>query len=81
MTVRPVPKTWSNTELVDEGDLNEQIRDAMNALFPYTAAGQIALSSASNELTVLSAASNQNKKIVSNGTTWVIQDDVKYYTI
>jgi len=81
MTVKPTMKTWSYNELITEAMLNEQIRDAMNAAFPFTAAGQIALSSAANELTVLDAASNSNKKIVSNGTTWVIQDDTKYYTI
>jgi len=81
MTTRPTPKTWAYGELATETELNEQIRDLNSALWVFTSEGQIALSTASNTLSVLNAASNQNKKIVSNGTTWIIQNDTRYYTI
>lgn len=72
------PRTWTYSELVTAALLNTHLRDNLNALWVYSAAGQIALSTANNQLTVLDAASNANKKIVSNGTTWIVQNDTRY---
>ncbi|MBT3316241.1 MAG: hypothetical protein HN390_16695 [Anaerolineae bacterium] len=46
------------------------LSDNLDVLFPYTAAGQIALSTAANALGVLDASGNSGKAIVSNGTTF-----------
>lgn len=72
------PKTWSYGELVTSSLLNTHLRDNLGAIWAYTTGGQIALSTASNQLTVLDASSNANKKIVSNGTTWIIQSDTRF---
>lgn len=78
MTDFVTPRTWSIGELITKAMMDTHVRDQFNALWPYTAGGQIALSSLSNRLTILDAASNSNKKIVSNGTTFVLQDDTRY---
>lgn len=81
MTTRITPRTWNVGELVTKAIMDAHIRDQFNALWPYTAAGQIALSTASDELSKLEASGNTNKIIVSNGTTFTLIDDTKWIPI
>lgn len=60
---------------------NTYDRDNRTAMWVYDAAGQIAVSSSATALTKLEAASNENKIIMSNGTTFELVDDVKWLPI
>jgi hypothetical protein len=71
------PRTWNVGELVTKAIMDAHVRDQLNALWPYTATGQIALSSASDELTKLEASGNGDKTIRSNGSIFVLEDDAK----
>jgi len=50
------------------------LADNLDVLFPYTALGQIAVSTAADALGVLDASGNADKAIISNGTTFVFGD-------
>lgn len=81
MTDWTAPRTWNIGELITKAMLDQQIRDNELALWAYTAGGQIALSSTSARLTVLDAASNGNKIIRSNGTTFELATLTRYFTV
>lgn len=81
MTDWTTPRTWTIGELITKAMLDQQIRDNGNALWVYTAGGQIPLSSTANRLTVLEAASNGNKIIRSNGTTFELMTFTRYFTV
>jgi hypothetical protein len=81
MTDWTTPRTWSIGELITKSIMDTHVRDNLLALWPYTAAGQIPLSSLSNRLTVLDASGNANKRIAANGTTFELVDDTKYFTV
>lgn len=81
MTKKKTFRTWVYSELATETMLNEQIRDNGNAMWVYDAAGQIAVSSASDELTKLEASGSGNKRLVSNGSTFELISDEKYFTV
>ncbi len=81
MTDFTTPRTWNIGELITKAMLDQQIRDNENAMWVFTAAGQIAVSSTANRLTILDAASNGNKIIRSNGTTWELATLTRYFTV
>ncbi len=83
MTDFTTPRTWAIGELITKAMLDQQIRDNENAMWVYTAAGQIAVSSTANRLTLLNAGnpSNTGKSVRSNGTTFEFFDDTKYFTV
>jgi hypothetical protein len=76
MTALVNPKTWLVGELVNAEMLNEQLRDNLNVLWPYTAKGALALAGLTNN-TLLQLAIGANKTFLSadstqvTGTKWV----------
>jgi hypothetical protein len=58
MTTNVTPKTWTVGELVTAAMLNEQLRDNMNARWPYTTKGDIAVATGANDLARLAVGSD-----------------------
>lgn len=65
------PATFVPLQNVGADEMNA-ISANQTELWPYTAAGQIAYSTAADELGVLSAADKDYQGIFSNGTTWAV---------
>ncbi|MFZ5856790.1 MAG: H-type lectin domain-containing protein [Chloroflexota bacterium] len=72
MAVYTEPPAVVTGQTMTATNWNDWVRTNFQALWPFTAAGQIALSSAANQLTKLDAIGNSGKVIQSNGTTFTL---------
>jgi hypothetical protein len=64
---RTTPRTWSTGDLVTGTMLNTEIKNNLNETWPYTAKGDIAVATAADSLTKVSASAN-NTVLVADST-------------
>ena len=82
MTISWPPRTWVQGELVTAAMMNEQIRDSVLALYPYTATGDLAYRAAINQLTKLAIGGNGYSLIVDAGVpSWKAYERVIHWRI